>query len=292
MSRLVLIAIGAMLLISLMFVNDTYYTIDEGERGVVLRAGSVNHVAEPGLNFKFPIIDSVVRISVQDQKRAYEKVATYSKDVQLAMILVSVNYKVLPGAVDEVYARYGTEIVARAIDPIVPDRLKKVFGQYQAATVVAERVRLGKEVEDAIKAAVPQDLIQVVSVQIENIDFSDAYEAAIEAAAKAEAAVRQARNELERQKVEAERVVVDAKARADAVRAQAQAEAERIKLAGEAEATAIRAKGDALRDNPNLVGLIAAERWNGVLPTTQVPGSAVPFIELPQGGSVPRTPHQ
>lgn len=292
MSRLVLIAIGAVLLISLMFVNDTYYTIDEGERGVVLRAGSVNHVAEPGLNFKFPIIDSVVRISVQDQKRAYEKVATYSKDVQLAMILVSVNYKVLPGAVDEVYARYGTEIVARAIDPIVPDRLKKVFGQYQAATVVAERVRLGKEVEDAIKAAVPQDLIQVVSVQIENIDFSDAYEAAIEAAAKAEAAVRQARNELERQKVEAERVVVDAKARADAVRAQAQAEAERIKLAGEAEATAIRAKGDALRDNPNLVGLIAAERWNGVLPTTQVPGSAVPFIELPQGGSVPRTPHQ
>lgn len=292
MSRLVLIAIGAVLLISLMFVNDTYYTIDEGERGVVLRAGSVNHVAEPGLNFKFPIIDSVVRISVQDQKRAYEKVATYSKDVQLAMILVSVNYKVLPGAVDEVYARYGTEIVARAIDPIVPDRLKKVFGQYQAATVVAERVRLGKEVEDAIKAAVPQDLIQVVSVQIENIDFSDAYEAAIEAAAKAEAAVRQARNELERQKVEAERVVVDAKARADAVRAQAQAEAERIKLAGEAEATAIRAKGDALRDNPNLVGLIAAERWNGVLPTTQVPGSAVPFIELPQGGSAPRTPHQ
>jgi regulator of protease activity HflC (stomatin/prohibitin superfamily) len=275
-----------------MFVNDTYYTIDEGERGVVLRAGSVNHVAGPGLNFKFPIIDSVVRISVQDQKRAYEKVATYSKDVQLAMILVSVNYKVLPDAVDEVYARYGTEIVARAIDPIVPDRLKKVFGQYQAATVVAERVRLGKEVEDAIKAAVPQDLIQVVSVQIENIDFSDAYEAAIEAAAKAEAAVRQARNELERQKVEAERVVVDAKARADAVRAQALAEAERIKLAGEAEATAIRAKGDALRDNPNLVGLIAAERWNGVLPTTQVPGSAVPFIELPQGGGQPRTPHQ
>lgn len=292
MSRLVLIAIGAVLLISLMFVNDTYYTIDEGERGVVLRAGSVNHVAEPGLNFKFPIIDSVVRISVQDQKRAYQNVATYSKDVQLAMILISVNYKVLPGAVDEVYARFGTDIVARAIDPIVPDRLKKVFGQYQAATVVAERNRLGKEVEDAIKSAVPQDLIQVVSVQIENIDFSDAYEAAIEAAAKAEAAVRQARNELERQKVEAERVVVDAKARADAVRAQAQAEAERIKLAGEAEATAIRAKGDALRDNPNLVGLIAAERWNGVLPTTQVPGSTVPFIELPQGGSAPRTPHQ
>ncbi len=292
MSRLVLIAIGAVLLLSLMFVNDTYYTIDEGERGVVLRAGSINHVAGPGLNFKFPIIDSVVRISVQDQKRAYQNVATYSKDVQLAMILVSVNFKVLPDAVDNVYARYGTEIVARAIDPIVPDRLKKVFGQYQAATVVAERNRLGKEVEDAIKAAVPQDLIEVVSVQIENIDFSDAYEAAIEAAAKAEAAVRQARNELERQKVEAERVVVDAKARADAVRAQALAEAERIKLAGEAEATAIRAKGDALRDNPNLVGLIAAERWNGVLPTTQVPGSAVPFIELPQGGGQPRTPHQ
>jgi hypothetical protein len=32
--------------------------------------------------------------------------------------------------------------------------------------------------------------------------------------------------------------------------------------------------------NPNLVALVPAERWNGVLPTTMVPGSAVPFVSV------------
>lgn len=30
-------------------------------------------------------------------------------------------------------------------------------------------------------------------------------------------------------------------------------------------------------------GLIAAEKWNGELPRTQVPGSAVPFLSIPRG---------
>ena len=29
-----------------------------------------------------------------------------------------------------------------------------------------------------------------------------------------------------------------------------------------------------------LIGLIQAERWNGQLPTTMVPGSAVPFVNV------------
>jgi hypothetical protein len=36
----------------------------------------------------------------------------------------------------------------------------------------------------------------------------------------------------------------------------------------------------ALGTNPNLVTLVQAERWNGVLPTTMVPGSAVPFVSV------------
>ena len=35
-----------------------------------------------------------------------------------------------------------------------------------------------------------------------------------------------------------------------------------------------------LGTNPNLVTLVQAERWNGVLPTTMVPGSAVPFVSV------------
>ena len=49
---------------------------------------------------------------------------------------------------------------------------------------------------------------------------------------------------------------------------------------GNAEATAISARGKALGDNPHLVTLVQAEKWNGVLPVTMVPGGTVPMITL------------
>jgi hypothetical protein len=50
---------------------------------------------------------------------------------------------------------------------------------------------------------------------------------------------------------------------------------------GNAAFTALRkARAKALGTNPNLVTLMQAERWNGVLPTTMVPGWAVPFVSV------------
>jgi len=78
--------------------------------------------------------------------------------------------------------------------------------------------------------------------------------------------------------INAEIQTVKAKAEADAQREQFQAEADGIRLRGEAETAAIDARAKALATSTNLVNLIAVEKWNGALPTTQVPGSAVPFI--------------
>ena len=51
-------------------------------------------------------------------------------------------------------------------------------------------------------------------------------------------------------------------------------------LTGNAEAEAIKARGDALNENPNLIGLVQAERWDGKLPTTMLPNSTVPFMNM------------
>ena len=276
------VVLGIVGTLGAIFSPSPFFTVDQGELGLVLRFGRVAKVAPPGLNMKLPFVDSVVRLTTRTQKLVYENLQSYSRDVQEASIRVSVNYRVNPDAVSDIYGRYGTEYEARIIDPIVPQRLKEVFGQYQAQTVVADRVRLGQEVLKAISASMPSDIV-IESVQIENIDFSDAYEAAIEAAAQAEAEVRKTRNELEREKVEAEKRIVQAQAEAESTRQRAQAEADAVRTRGDAEASAIAAKAKAFADNPGYVALISAERWNGVLPQTQVPGSAVPFIALPTG---------
>lgn len=80
--------------------------------------------------------------------------------------------------------------------------------------------------------------------------------------------------------INAEIQVVKAKAEADAQRQRYTAEADGIKLRGDAEAAAIKAKAEALDRNTNLVNLTAIDKWDGKLPATQVPGSALPFIGI------------
>lgn len=272
------IAIVAIVAFLVIF-GGSFYTVDQGERGVILRYGAVVGTAEPGLGFKLPLVDTVVKISVQSRAQVYENVSTYSRDQQPASVTISVNYRLPPDQVEKIYAEYGGEsgVVSRLIDRRVYEQMKNVFGQFNAVTAIQDRARLNAETEAAIRKFIVGPVV-IESVQIENIDFSDAYEQSIEARMLAEVEVQKLQQNAEREKVQAQITVTQAQARADAVRAEAEANAAATRLAGDAEADAIRAKGAALRDNPSLISLTAAEKWNGQLPSTMVPGSALPFI--------------
>lgn len=269
------------LLFGITVIFGSWYTIDQGERGVILRNGALVGTAQPGLGFKTPWVDDVVKISIQSKARIYEGVPAYSKDQQSAVVQVSVNYRIPSDQVAEVYTNYGGEagLVDRLVDRRLFEDLKTVFGRFNAVTAIQERSRLNQEVAEAIQQSVRGPVV-IDSVQIENIDFSDAYEASIEQRMLAEVEVQKLRQNAEREKVQAEIVVTQAKAQADAVRAGAEAEGEAIRIKGDAEAASIKARGEALRDNPGLVALTQAEKWNGTLPTTMLPSGSVPMLQL------------
>lgn len=262
-------------------VGGSWYTVNEGYRGVALRNGAVVGTADPGLGFKMPIIDSVVDISVQSQARVYEGVLSYSKDQQTAELTVSVNYRLPADQVETIYAEYGGEegVVTRLLDRQLYQAVKTVFGQYNAVTSIQDRGRLVADVQTMLTEEVRGPII-IESVQIDNIDFSDAYENSIEARMLAEVEVQKVRQNAEREKVTAEITVIQAKAEADAQLARATALAEATRITGEAQAYAIRAKAEALKDNAGLIALTQAERWNGQLPTTMIPDSTVPFMDM------------
>jgi regulator of protease activity HflC (stomatin/prohibitin superfamily) len=268
-------------LIGITIIGGSWYTVDQGERGVMLRNGAITGVSEPGLGFKMPIVDRVVDIDVRSRAQLYENVLAYSRDQQTAGLTISVNYRVPADQVVSVYENYGgvDQLRSRVLDRQVMDESKNVFGRFNAATAIQDRSRLVAEMQDAIQAAVSGPII-IESVQIENIDFSDAYENSIEQRMLAEVEVQRIQQNAEREKVQAEIAVIQAEAAAKARVEQATAEAEAIRLTGEAEASAIRARGEALRDNPALIELVQAERWNGTLPTTMVPNSTVPFLNM------------
>src|SRR5690606_8318647 len=94
-------------LVGLSILFGSWFTIDQGERGVILRYGAISGTAEPGLGFKLPLIDSVVRVSVQSKAVVYEKMEAYSRDQQPADIRLLVNFRI-PGVsvqvVESVYS--------------------------------------------------------------------------------------------------------------------------------------------------------------------------------------------
>ena len=165
------------------------------------------------------------------------------------------------------------------LDRKVFDEAKNVFGQFNAVTAIQERSRLVAEIQMRLQSVVVGPII-IESVQIENIDFSDAYENSIEQRMLAEVEVQKVEQNALKEVATAKITVTKAEAAAKARIAEAEAEATAIALRGNAEAEAINARGKALRDNPALIDLVSAERWNGVLPTTMVPNATVPFISV------------
>src|SRR6185295_4742606 len=128
--------IGIVVVLVLVWLAWPFRTIDQGEVGVKLRWGQAVAVLQPGFNIVIPGMEHVVLLSTRTLKRTYEKVNTYSRDIQQADNLISVNYRIDPAAAISIYSRYGETYAASIIDPVVFKRFKEVFGGYDAADIV------------------------------------------------------------------------------------------------------------------------------------------------------------
>ena len=280
-SILKIVSIAIAIVIGLYIAIAGWYTVDAGERAVQLRNGAITRTNDAGLYFKLPFIDSVKYISTRTQNRSFNELSTYSKDQQPAKIRASVTYRVPAGEAENVYLNFRDieGLASNTIERQVPNQIENVFGHYSAIEAVQKRAQLTKDVNDAIKQSLENYPIIVESVQIEDIDFSRAYEQSVEDRMKAEVEVQTQKQNLEKEKITAEIAVTKAQAIADSTLAQAKAEAEAVILKGEAEAKAITAKTKALQANSALVELTKAEKWDGKLPSTVLPNSALPFID-------------
>jgi regulator of protease activity HflC (stomatin/prohibitin superfamily) len=274
---------GLIFIVVLSIFGGSFYTTDEGERTVVVSQGKVDQIAGPGFHWKKPFIDDAHDVSVRTQAVEFKEEPVYTSDRQTATVTFSVNYAAVPSdkEITQLYREYQTldGFESRALKRQVREQIKNVFGTFTADTAIRERGRLNNEVVKAI-ANLGEGLVKIEGVNIENINFSDAVEAAAEQRAQAEMLVQTEKQKNEREKVLAETQVIKAKAQADSQLAIAKAQAEAVKLQGEAEAAAIKAKSDALQQSPNLVELTKAEKWDGKLPQQFVPGSTVPFLSI------------
>lgn len=251
--------------ITFIIVPFSFHTVDTGEVAVVKTFGEAKEVKGPGLNYDFWMINDYEYIDTKTQELYIETMA-YSSDAQVMNITMTVQYQVLSDKAVEIVKGYGSlEALTSRITAIITEQPKSVVSKRTAMDIIANRSAITPEVEAAIVNAIGEEYYVVINtVAITNIDFSDAFEQAVEEKMIAEQAKLKAEYENQTK-------IAQAQAEADAKLAQAQAQieiakaqAEAKKIAAEAEAEANKIITESLTDI--ILEKIYAEKWDGKLP--------------------------
>ena len=244
--KIVKIAVIAACAILVVAVAISCFTVvSAGHTGVVLTFGAVEDtVLEEGLHFKIPFIQRVVQMNNRTQKIETDG-SSSSKDLQIISYVVAVNYHVNNDSSATLYQNVGTDYGSVVIVPAIQESIKAVTAQYTAEELITKRQTVGEQIKEALSEKINQYGITVEIFNIVDFDFSEEFNAAVEAKQTAQQNALKAEQDLARIEVEAKQKIT-----------QAEAEAESIKLIQ-----------DALAESPDYVDYIKWSKWDGELPT-------------------------
>jgi modulator of FtsH protease HflC len=267
-------------------ISGSFYTVAPNEVAYVTRFGQVSSdkPERNGLHFKIPFIDRVDSAYTSLNQLAISPVNVNTLDNQSVNIGINISYRIPESAVYHLLfevGRVGNLDIETALSRVVYDRSLRIFSQHNTIKLSEER---GAIVE-AMKISVAEQLqkmfgVEVEDLQITHLEYSKVFQDSDEAAVKAKNLAIQAENETRKVEAEAKQTKIKAEAASYAKKQDVDAEAYSIHENAKAEAFAIKEKGDALAKNPNIVKQTLAEKWDGKLPETMVPGSALPFIDV------------
>lgn len=257
--------LGIALVISFVIVPFSFRTVSSGEIAVVKHLGKIEGVKTAGTHYSSWITNSYIKYDTKVQNLE-AKTAAYSSDAQTMDIQMTIQYQILGDKVVDIATQYGKlDVLQGRIESIALEKTKSVLSSHKAMDIIANRATISPAVEAAIKEAVGDEyFVDIVAVVITNIDFSDAFELAVEEKMIAEQAKLKADYENETKVAMAQ---AEAEAKLKAAQAEieiAKAEAEALKIAAEAEAEANKIIDASITDK--IIEKIFADTWDGKLP--------------------------
>jgi len=228
------------------------HLIGQREVGIVHDfSGTITGKVDPGTSWTAPwqhVKKENVGILTEDFDLG-ESNSAVSSDQQPIFARITLNYKVDPEHVVDLYRRVGPAWKHTLLESRVLQDFKEVTSGFTAQEITTKRADLREQTKDRLTDELSPYDIEVVDFFVRNIDYSEAYAQSIEAKNRQVQASLQAQAKISQAKAEAEQRVEAAKGEAAAALARATAEAE-----------SIRRRGRAIRDNPALLRLEAIQR--------------------------------
>ena len=248
--------------------------VPTGYTGIITTFGKVHsETLDAGINFHAPW-ENVINIDNREQRITFNLQA-FSKDIQQVDVQGSINYNIDKQTAMNLYRDVGIQYPTILIMPRIQEDVKIIIAQYTAEDLIGSRQEAADAIFELIKMELAPKGINIISFAMENVDFTDAFEAAVEAKQVATQEKQRAQTEQERQTMEAtqaaERERIAAQAQADIARIQAEADLDVVKIqaeaalyAGEKEAEMNKRIAEGL--TPELIQYYEIKQWNGELP--------------------------
>ena len=245
---------------ALVLIPGSVHTVDTGEIAVVKHLGEARGTRSAGTYFDLWLTNVYQTYDAKVQGVNIGTM-TYSSDAQTMDVAMTLQYQIMSDRVVEIAKQYGTlDLLEERIKAIAIEKTKAVLSSHKAMDIIANRASMSPAVEGAIKSAVGEEYhVNIIAVVITNIDFSAAFETAVEEKMIAEQTKLKAEYENQTKIAQTE-----AAAKAKLIEAEAAAQAKVIEAEADAKANELLEQSLTSK----ILRKLYLEKWDGVLPKT------------------------
>ena len=224
---------GLLALFALFAVLGSFFTVETAQVAIVQRLGKFARVAGPGLNWKTPMIEAVVkRMSLKVQQFDVQ-VETKTQDNVFVQIPVSIQYKVLPEGVESAFYKLSDPV--KQIESMVYNVVLGHVPKMKLDDTFLNQADIAKDLRDSLDSSMHEYGYNIVKVLISDI--------------VPDPKVKAAMNDINAAQREREATVSRAETNKLLAVKQAEAEAESKRLQGEGIANQRRAIIAGLKDS-------------------------------------------
>jgi membrane protease subunit HflK len=205
-------------------VFQSFYTVDEQERAVVLRFGEYSRTEPPGLHFKVPLIDNVNLVRVTNVRTAESSGQMLTQDENLVSVDLQVQYRVGDAQAYVLNVRDSNQALAFATD----SALRHEVGSSELDGVLTEgRAELAVRIEQRLRTFLKDYStgLELVRVNVESTQPPEPVQDAFREVQRAREDEQQVKEEAERYR---NKVVPEARGRAQRLTEEASAYKEQV----------------------------------------------------------------
>jgi regulator of protease activity HflC (stomatin/prohibitin superfamily) len=282
----ILAVIGLLVTVVFGTISQGVVIVEPTEVAVIVNpiSGEISQ-RQQGLHIITPVVQRVAQLYTTTQiaftmsanpsegdRNNFDAVEANTRDGQRVFMDITVIYRVNSEEAAELYETWGTrDFEDEFVRPVTRSVTRDIVSQYSAEEIYStRRQELGPDIQEALGIRFTEGSLILAELVVREIQFEEAFTAAV-----LERAVAQ--QNRDRARIDAERVETEAEGRANAAIAAANGEAQSIEIRARAEAEALRVVSEVIAANPSLIQYLYVQNLSDNINLALVPSDS-PFL--------------